>query len=113
MTAPFDGVITTIDLTEGQSVTPAEPVIHLADFSQWYVETTDLDEIQVTKIDPNKPVTLTVDALPGLTLTGTVDRISMDYTEKSGDILYTVRIHLDGSDPHLMWGMTMSVNFGE
>jgi hypothetical protein len=58
-------------------------------------------------------VTLTVDALPDLVLKGTVDRISLDYIEKSGDILYTARIRLDDTDPRLRWGMTISVNFEE
>ncbi|MGV8049755.1 MAG: hypothetical protein AB2L21_05310 [Anaerolineaceae bacterium] len=56
-------------------------------------------------------MTLTVDALPGLELHGTVEWISLDYTEKSGDILYSARIRLDDSDPRLRWGMTRSVIF--
>ncbi|MCE5207549.1 MAG: efflux RND transporter periplasmic adaptor subunit [Chloroflexi bacterium] len=113
LTAPFDGVVTSVDMTIGQTVSPEEPVVRLADFSQWYIETTDLDEIKVARIDPGKPVTLTVDALPDLVLKGTVDRISLDYIEKSGDILYTARIRLDDTDPRLRWGMTISVNFEE
>ncbi len=113
LTASFDGIVTTIDLTEGQTVSPGEPIVLLADFSQWYIETTDLDEIKVAKIDPSRPVILTVDALPNLSLKGTVDQISLDYKEKSGDILYTARIRLEDTDPRLRWGMTVSVNFEE
>jgi multidrug resistance efflux pump len=113
LTAPFDGIVTLVDITVGQTISPGEKVIRLADFSEWYVETTDLDEIKVVKINRNKPVVITVDALPSLTLAGTVDQISLDYTERSGDILYTVRVLLDESDPRLRWGMTTSVNFSE
>lgn len=111
LSAPFDGVVTSIDATIGQVVSAKEPILHLADFSSWVVETVDLDEIKAVKIDSGKPVTLTVDALPGLELHGTVEWISLDYTEKSGDILYSARIRLDDSDPRLRWGMTMSVIF--
>lgn len=111
LTAPFNGIMTSVDVTIGQVVSPGEPVMHLADFSNWFVETTDLDEIKAVKINSGKPVTLTVDALPGLVLKGTVEWVSLDYTEKSGDILYTARIRLDDTDPRLRWGMTMSVNF--
>ena len=111
LTAPFNGIMTSVDVTIGQVVSPGEPVMHLADFSNWFVETTDLDEIKAVKINSGKPATLSVDALPGLVLKGTVEWVSLDYTEKSGDILYTARIRLDDTDPRLRWGMTMSVNF--
>jgi multidrug resistance efflux pump len=111
LTAPFNGVVTSVDVTIGQVVSSREPAMHLADFSIWFVETTDLDEIKAVKINSGKPATLSVDALPGLVLKGTVEWVSLDYTEKSGDILYTARIRLDDTDPRLRWGMTMSVNF--
>ncbi|MEN6411299.1 MAG: HlyD family efflux transporter periplasmic adaptor subunit, partial [Veillonellales bacterium] len=104
LSAPFDGVVTSIDATIGQVVSAKEPILHLADFSSWVGETVDLDEIKAVKIDSGKPVTLTVDAFPGLELHGTVEWISLDYTEKSGDILYSARIRLDDSDPRLRWG---------
>lgn len=113
LTAPFDGVVTSLELTHGETVAPGQAVIRLADFSQWYVETTDLDEIKVARMDASQPVALTLDALPGLSLSGTVERISLDYSEKSGDILYTARIRLDNADPRLRWGMTLSVTLGE
>lgn len=111
LTAPFSGVVTSVEVTIGQVVSSGEPAMHLADFSSWFVKTTDLDEIKAVKINPGKSVTLTVDALPDLVLNGTVEWVSLDYTEKSGDILYTARIRLDDTDPRLHWGMTMSVNF--
>ncbi len=111
LTAPFNGVVTSVDVTIGQVVSSGEPAMHLADFSSWFVKTTDLDEIKAVKINPGKSVTLTVDALPDLVLNGTVEWVSLDYTEKSGDILYTARIRLDDTDPRLHWGMTTSVNF--
>ena len=113
LNAPFDGTLTAVNVTTGQTVAVGEPVMRLADFSQWYVETTDLDEIRAAQIETGAPVTLTVDALPGLELSGTLERIDLDYTEKSGDVLYTAHIRLNESDPRLRWGMTVQVQFGE
>jgi multidrug resistance efflux pump len=107
--APFGGTVLEIEITLNERVIPNEPVVLLADRSVWYVETSDLTEIEVVQIQPDNPATITPDALPELELTGLVEKISDTYTEKSGDILYTVRIRLDEVDPRLRWGMTMQV----
>ena len=56
-------------------------------------------------------VTLTLDAIPGLTVHGIVQSISTNYTEKEGDIDYVVTIALTDPDPRLRWGMTAQVTF--
>jgi multidrug resistance efflux pump len=109
LVAPFDGTALEVEIALNERVIPNEPVILLADRSAWYVETSDLTEIEVVQIQPGNPATITPDALPELELTGVVERISDTYTEKSGDILYTARIRLDETDPRLRWGMTMQV----
>jgi len=75
LTAPFDGVIISMDLLAGAQVTPGVPVVVLADFSQWYVETDNLTEIEVVDVAENQVVTIVPDALPAIELTGTVERI--------------------------------------
>jgi len=40
-----------------------------------------------------------------------VEWIDETYTEKSGDVVYTVRIKLDEADSNLRWGMTVQINF--
>ena len=111
--APFDGAVLEIEITLNERVIPNEPVLLLADRSTWYVETSDLTEIEVVYILPGNIATLTPDALPELELTGLVEKVSDTYTEKSGDVLYTVRIRLDETDHRLRWGMTMQVNLQE
>ena len=111
LTAPFDGTVVRVEIAAGERVTPNQGVIQLADFSTWYVETSDLTELEVVKIDPDQPVQLAPDALADLTLTGQVERIRDDYSEKAGDVLYTVRVRLDDPDPRLRWGMTVNAEF--
>lgn len=109
--APYDGTFVRCDLTVGQFITVGQQAALVADFSSWRIETDDLDENDVTRIDISQPVTITADALAGVTFTGTVDSISEYYTDDNGDVLYTVKIKLDDPNQQLRWGMTMEVEF--
>jgi multidrug efflux pump subunit AcrA (membrane-fusion protein) len=109
--APFTGTITNLNLKVGQFDSAGQTVATIADFSSWVVKTTNLTELDVVKIKEGDPVALTLDAIPGLTLHGTVQSISTNYTEKEGDIDYVVKIALTDPDPRLRWGMTAQVTF--
>lgn len=111
--APVDGTAVTLDLITGDQVAAGVPVAVLADFSSWKVETFDLTERDVPDVFVGQQVAVTLDALPDLELSGAVEHISDLYTEKGGDITYTVRILLDEGDEHLRWGMTALVTFTE
>jgi HlyD family secretion protein len=113
MIAPVDGTIVELDLIPGDQVAAGAPVAVLADFSNWKVETFDLTERDVPDVFVGQQVTVILDALPDLELSGTVEHISDLYTEKGGDITYTVRILLDEGDEDLRWGMTVLVTFIE
>jgi multidrug resistance efflux pump len=113
LTATIDGTVVDLSLIVGEQVTPGAPVVHLADFSAWYVETDNLTEIEVVDVSLNQAVTIVPDALPELTLTGVVDDISDVFEEKRGDITYTTSILLEEMDPRLRWGMTVVVTFEE
>ena len=113
LVAPYDGTIVEVNVTSGEEVAPGVPVLLFADFSKWYVDTSDLTELDVVKIDPSKDVTIIPDAMPDLSLTGSVESISRTFKEKGPDITYTVRILLDKIDPALRWGMTVEAHFEE
>lgn len=109
--APFAGVVTDLNLEIGQLVGPETWAARLADFSTWYVETSDLTELEVVKIAVGQAVEITPDALPDQVLNGEVERIAQSFRTQAGDILYTVRIRLLDSDPLLRWGMTVEAVF--
>lgn len=111
ITAPFSGVVADVNVKAGEQVTTDTRAVSLADYSQWFVETTDVTELEVVSLSEGQAVTLRPDALPDLELTGTVVEISNAFTQQGGDILYTVRILVDGSDPALKWGMTVETIF--
>lgn len=109
--APFSGMVADVNIKAGEQVTPDTRIVSLIDDSGWYVETTDVTELEVVNLTVGQSVTLRPDALPELELTGTVEEISNAFTQSGGDILYTVRIRVDGSDPMLKWGMTVETIF--
>jgi multidrug resistance efflux pump len=110
--APFDGTVVDLNhLTVGQRVNPGQAIVTVIDSSNWYVETKDLTELDVVKLIDGQSVSAVPDALPSVKLSGAIESISQDYTEKSGDVLYTIRIKLDPTDAHLRWGMTVAVTF--
>ncbi len=109
--APRDGTVAELNLKVGERVAPGAAVVVLADLSGWQVETDDLTEIDVPGVSVGQPVTIKVDALPELTLTGEVMSIGSLFEEKSGDVTYPVKIRLIVGDPRLRWGMTVAVTF--
>ena len=113
LVAPFDGAIVDLNLILGEQVAPGNPVATLVDFSQWYIETDNLTEIEVVDVAVGQAVTIVPDALPDVTLTGTVNAIDDFFVEKRGDVTYTANILVDEVDPRMRWGMTVVVTFEE
>jgi HlyD family secretion protein len=111
--APFDGVVEDINISVNQLVGPTTWAVALADTSQWYADTSDLGELDVVKVSVGQPVSVTVDALPGVTIDGAVTAITGAPTLQGGDILYKVRVLLKNPDPRLLWGMTVEVTFNQ
>jgi len=109
--APFDGEIMDINVSVNELVGPETWAITVADTSQWYIETSDLTELEVVKVAEGQPASIVADALPEVEMTGVVEEISRSYKLQGGDILYTVRLVVDDVDPRLRWGMTVEVTF--
>ena len=109
--ATIDGTVTDNNLVVGQQIAAGTPVVSLADFSQWFVETDDLTENEVVDIKPGQEAKVTLDAIPDLALAAVVERIKEKYEEKRGDITYTTRLRLKETDPRLRWGMSVVVDF--
>jgi HlyD family secretion protein len=108
--APFDGTIAELPIHIGENVSPGVLVASIADLSNWQVETDDLSEVDVVNVQSGADVSITVDALPGVTLKGKVTSITPRSAIKRGDVTYTVKIAITDPDPHLKWGMTAFVD---
>ncbi|MGE5375967.1 MAG: HlyD family secretion protein [Bacteroidota bacterium] len=109
--APFDGVVTEVNVSEGEQVGPQTWAVKMADTSSWNIETSDVTELEVVNIAPGQKVSFTADALPGITMHGAVTEVSQSSYTQNGDVIYTVKIKADDVDPRLRWGMTVEVVF--
>ncbi len=107
--APFAGTVARIDLTLGELAGPSTPGIIIADLSAWRIETEDLTELEVVRLREGDAVSVSFDALPELTLPGRIRQIKPIGANRQGDIVYTVVVDLEQSDPRLRWNMTAVV----
>lgn len=111
LTAPFDGVVVDVAVEIGEQVGAESRAVSVADTSSWVIETTDITELEVVDIEVGQAVTFTADALPDVTMDGVVTAISQSSFTQSGDVIYTVYIDVDETDPRVKWGMTVEVTF--
>lgn len=111
LTAPFDGIVTDVNVSLGEWVTPSTWAIGVADTSKWFVETNDLSELDVVGIQTGQQVQITADAIPEKVYTGIVENIGLEPVDQGGDIYYTIRILVTDPDTVLKWGMTVEVKF--
>jgi len=109
--APFDGEVMDINVSVNEMVGPESWAVIVADTSQWYVETSDLTELEVVDVAVGQNVSILADALPDVEMSGIVEEISQSFKSQGGDILYTARIKVDDVDPRMRWGMTVEVTF--
>jgi HlyD family secretion protein len=108
--APFAGTLAAIHVRQGEQVAAGVPVAELGDLTAWQVETDDLSELDIVRIQDGQTMQVTFDAIPGLVSSGTVERIQPKGEKKLGDMTYTVTVRLDNPDPRLRWNMTAVIN---
>lgn len=109
LTAPFAGKVLAVYYEVGDSVSPGVPAVVVADTSQLHV-ITPIDELDIASIEVDQPVTITLDALPELSLDGRVTQIDLFPRQGTGATEYPVRVELTSSDDRARVGMTAAVN---
>jgi RND family efflux transporter MFP subunit len=92
--APFDGQVLSVDNHVGDLVSTGDLSVNLADMGHLYVET-QVDESDIANVKLGNQAEATLDAVPGVTLTGEVTSINPVGEVDSGLVTYTVRIDLD------------------
>lgn len=110
LSAPFAGTVARVDLTVGELAGPTAPALVVADTSAWRIETEDLTELEVVRLREGDAVAVRFDALPELELPGRVRQIKPIGGNRQGEIVYTVVVDLEQSDPRLRWNMTAVVS---
>ncbi len=112
LVAPIAGTVADVRLKVGEQIGPGAPAVIVAGFERWVVRTNNLTESQVVDIAVGQSATVTLDALPDVTLTGTIRSISDTFTDNRGDVTYEVVIALEGVPEQARWGMTAQVDVG-
>jgi HlyD family secretion protein len=101
MIAPFDGVIATVDIKEGDSLSAFDyatrTIVELVDPSEMELNA-EVDEIDVPYVEPGQRAIIDVDALPGVYLEGEVKSVSPVATEESGLMLYKVKVGFEAPE---------------
>ena len=105
LVAPFDGDVLAVNYKPGDPASPSAAAITLADRSKLHVSVS-VDETAVGAIASGNPVTLTLEALPGLSLNGSVLSVEPFGQTVQGLVRYSVRVDLTKIDPRLLLYMT-------
>jgi HlyD family secretion protein len=108
--APFSGTISAVNSTNGEWVTPGQPILALADLGHLRVQTTDLSERDIPKVKIGQSATITIKAL-NQNVTGHVSEISPLADTLGGDVVYQTTVDLDTIPSGLRAGMSVDVQF--
>jgi HlyD family secretion protein len=109
LVAPFDGMVSAVYVSPGEWVGPGEPVVELLDTRQWWVETRNVGELKIGRVEVGQDALVRVMALRGEELRGKVIAISPIAVVQQGDTTYTVTIELEPTDLFLRSGMNVEV----
>jgi len=109
LAAPFSGTVTEMLVREGESVTQNQQVILLTDLRRLHVESTELDELDITRIEIGAQAEMTFDALPGARLSGQVSHIGLRGASTEEGTRYKVIVQLNEQIPGIRWGMLAQV----
>jgi RND family efflux transporter MFP subunit len=108
LSAPFNGTIVSLDIATGETVVPGQIVIVLGDLSRYQIETTDLSERDVTRVQGGQPANIFIEAL-NEEFTGKVIDIDRIGSTLGGDVVYAVLVGFDRQPKGLLWGMSADV----
>ena len=106
--APFEGTIVAVDIAPAETVTPGQVVIVLGDLSNYQIETTDLSERDVIRVQRGQTAKVFIEAL-NEEFSGKVIDVDRVSSTLGGDVVYTVTIELDTQPEGLLWGMSADV----
>lgn len=106
--APFDGVLATLDIKKGDTVSSGASIGTFITKNQ--VAEITLNEVDATKVKAGQKVTLTFDAVEDLTITGSVVQVDLVGTVSQGVVSYKVKIGFDTQDDRVKSGMSVSAS---
>ena len=107
--APFDGVITKVDIKEGEISSPNTPVLAMLNDGEYQIETF-VSENDVAKLAVAQGVKVTLDAYGRDTFfDATIISVDPAETLKDGVSTYRTKIQFTTKDPRIKSGMTANI----
>lgn len=106
--APFDGVLASVAIKNHDSVSSGSAIATLITTER--IAELSLNEVDAAKVKVGDKVTLTFDAVDGLSLTGSVAEIDSLGTVSQGVVSYTVKVGFDTQSEEVKPGMTVNAN---
>ncbi|MEL7235425.1 MAG: efflux RND transporter periplasmic adaptor subunit, partial [Chloroflexota bacterium] len=111
LVAPASGLLTNINVEEGQRIEARNTVMELVNNDPLNA-TVDLDEIDFRNVSVGMDALVTLDALPGVSFPATVTKIAPEGEEINGVVSYEVEVEITEADPRIRPGMSATAYFG-
>lgn len=106
LVAPFDGTVSSVAATVGAKAASGSEAVSLNDTSGLHLDI-ELSESDVAKVKSGQAATLTFDAIPDTTVTGTVRLVAPAATESSSDVVtYLVQVEFNPGAVPVKVGMS-------
>ena len=107
--APIDGIITQVNVSEGESSNSANPVIQIQSDAKYEINA-DIAETDIDKISIGNQTVIDFDALTKDDIfSGTVVKIEPAATVIQGVVYYKTKVILDSQDSRIKPGMTANI----
>ena len=106
--APFDGILARLSVKSTDSVSSGTVIGTIV--SAQKISNITLNEIDVAKVKVGQKVKLTLDAIDGLIINGTVSAVDLVGTVSQGVVNYNVEIVHDDQDVRVKSGMSVSAS---
>lgn len=105
--APFAGILSSYLVAEGDAVTPGTALATLVDPARFVVKT-PIDEVDILRVRPGQEALVSLDALPGKTFEGRVERVvpKTDPVAKTSEVV----VRMAAPPERLLDGLTATVN---
>ncbi|MBS0196201.1 MAG: efflux RND transporter periplasmic adaptor subunit [Planctomycetes bacterium] len=114
ITSPVSGVIIDKRVDVGQTVVAslnAPSLFLIAKDLRKMLVLVQVNEADIADVEPGKPVTFTVDGVPGRSFQGVVRKVRLNATMTQNVVTYTVEISTENADLKLLPYLTANVSF--
>lgn len=110
LVSPLSGTLLALEIDPGENVTAQQAVATVSDIDNLRVKA-DIDEVDVGRVTAGLPVTVTLDAYPGVKMAGRIEAIDPGATQKQGSTVYRATVRFTpGEDVIPREGMAANVD---